>query len=434
MTLPMILHGPWSHSRATACALALYKDKVLNAPPEPRPDRLMAIDRRNFGHLLHGGADEMLGSVITNGTWPNIEDLGHRLLLKYPELIDMTPEVMRRLELYRRVFRVEKGMDEVERDALLRTRMIGHEMRLAVDADGSPCSFTDCPPTGWRGIIDYAEDEGEGRLLILDNKNQPYVFKDHELRDHEQLSGYLDLVLKHYPGQFQAPYRVGIYYLEFGYTQIVEIDDEQLQKNLSRLRARALQKESLAKDEIGPEPGFGKCQYCDYLASCPSGKELMTGGELVPTDEGQARELGARVMVWEEKVKQARDALRAYTAEHGPVVLDDQTFIGHSLSRTGVKYDKDKTLRALKGLIASGVVSGRLSQFTSLNLAAVKAAAKSEEVDEVLAKTREPTNKPEFKFFRPKKAEGVKTKKKGRKTVVDREPRKTKTQVKRRKT
>ena len=44
-----VLKGPWSYSRATACSRALFMEKVAKAPPEPRPERFLSIDRRDFG-------------------------------------------------------------------------------------------------------------------------------------------------------------------------------------------------------------------------------------------------------------------------------------------------------------------------------------------------------------------------------------------------
>jgi hypothetical protein len=419
-----ILHGPWSHSRATACPRSLKLEKVDRAAPEPRPERFMDIDRRNFGSLLHDGADQNLASVVKGEGWLNSQDLSQKVLKAEPHLANIVGEIERRIELHALVFRREWGMEIQERDSLIRNNMLGHEMRLAVDAEGNPCSFDDCPPDGWRAIIDYAEDSGERRLLILDNKNRPAIYTNAELKEDEQLSGYLDIVLKHFPGMFDPPYRMGIYYFEFGYNQIVEIDDEQLATNVRRLKARAEHKESLTKDTILPEPGFGKCQYCDYIASCDAGASFMKGGHLAITDMKQAKELASWVMVEDEKLKAAKKALKIFTSEHGAILLDDATRVGHAVSLDGVEYDKDKTLRIIKKLITDGVLSGtKLSEFTSLDLNAVKKVAKSQKVDEALAVARTPKQSQKFEFFRPKKKRGVRTVKEGRKEVIHPEDR-----------
>lgn len=436
---PSVLKGPWSYSRATACSRALYLEKEVKAPPEPRPERFVAIDRRDFGSLLHEGSELNLGSVVGNSGWLNSRDLCQNLLTKYGHLSPIAGEIERRFELFRTRFRMEKGMELAERDAVIRTRMLGSEMKLAVDRDGKPCSFEDCDPKGWRAIIDYAEDQGDKVLLIIDFKNRPAIFANGELLLDEQLSGYLDLVLKHFPDQFEK-FRIGIYYFEFGYTQIVDIDIEQVHANVARLHARAAHKESMDEERAKtPEPGFGKCQYCDYLHSCKAGKELMAGGALAVTDVEQGKQLAQWVLVQGEKIAAAKKALKIFTGEHGPIELDDKTMVGHAVSLDGEEYDKDKTLRILKELIGKGKIEGKLSDFTSLSLDAVKKAAKDQEVYEALEPARSPKTSQKFDFYRPQKKKGVRTVKEGRKETihpedakdfVDEQPRKARGRVK----
>jgi hypothetical protein len=409
----------------------MHLEKVLRAPPEPRPERFIGIDRRNFGSLLHEGSDLSLESLVNDNGWPNARDLTQRMISvevngahPFAHLSGIAGEIERRFELYVNRFRVtDRNMELVERDAFIRSHMIGHEMRLAVDGDGNPCSFDDCPADGWRAIIDYAEVH-DGVLTIIDNKNRPAIFPNAELKLDEQLSGYVDLVRAHFPGQFTS-YRQGIYYFEFGYTQLVDMTAEEIEANVFRLKARAAHKESLTLEQIAPEPGFGKCQYCDYLHSCDPGKAFTAGGGLMVTDVDQARKLAEWVLVEEEKLSAAKKALKIFTGEFGHVELDDKTLVGHSVSLDGVSYDKDKTLRILKGLITGDKLKGKLSDFTSLNLNAVKKAAKWEDVDKALEPARSPKAQPKFDFFRPATKKGVKVKKEGRKTVVAPEETKT---------
>lgn len=414
------LIGPWSHSRVTACSLALLKEKVLRAPPEPRPERLIAIDRRNFGSVLHLGADEHLQSLVDGNGWLDSGELARKLLLseggRYSHLAPLVSEIERRMTLYANSFLMEPGKDMTmeERDSIIRNTMLGHELRLAIDGGGNICSFDDCPEDGWRGIVDYVGGDENGQLTVIDGKNRPAIHKKPELLVHEQLSGYVDLVLRKYPGMFKPPYRVGIYYFEFGYTQIVELEHEQMEANVARMHAMAQHKTSLTMENIVPEPGFGKCQYCDYLASCPAGQELMEGGELVAMDEEQARRLASQLMVWSEKVSNAKKALNAYCAEHGPVQIDDDTSIGHSLSLDGIVYDTKLALRVLKKMINDGEIDGELSQFTSLNLDAVKKVAKKKAVGEALKAAASPKIDAKFEFFRASKKKGVRMVKKGR--------------------
>lgn len=405
-----VLHGPWSHSRANSCSLALYKEKVLKAPIEPRPERLIAIDRRDLGRAMHEGMDTQLGAVVRGRDWADPKTLARDLIGEYPHLAPEVDEVERRLALFRERFRMSRDMDWQDRDSVIRNHMLGNEMRLAIDGQGNPCSFDDCPPDGWRGIVDYAEDDGEGTLLIIDGKNRPAIHTRSEVEGHEQLSKYLVLVAQRYPGRF-TKFVAGIYYFEFGHTQLVPMDWDRVQDNWRRLQARAAHKESLDEDKIEPEPGWGKCQYCDYLESCPAGRQAIEPSLMVPTDAKSAEAAAKWLMVTDEKVKAVRTALRAYTQEHGPVMLDDATGVGYSVKET-VEYDKNLSLRILKTLIADGKVDGKLSDFTSLNKRAVTKVAKKKEVAEALEPAVERGTKTDFDIFRSRKRVGVKVSKK----------------------
>lgn len=412
-----ILTGPWSYTRASACARALYMEKVIKAPPEPRPERLIGIDRRGLGTVMHEGAEVILKLIIANKPRPNFRDLCHELLRSHLHLSSATGLIGEKLQLFSQTFRCDWNMDEVERDTIIRERVLGTEMRLAVDAHGQPCAFDKCPADGWRGIVDYAESDGE-TLTIIDHKNRPAMFSKAELLADEQLSGYAHLVSCHFPDQFKA-YRIGIHYFEFGYTHVIDIDEDRLESNVFRLQARASAKEVLTKDDIGPEPGYGKCQYCDYIGSCDAGCDYMIGGELAPVDDEQARQTAAKFLVEKERQALRRDALKNFTGEHGEIVLDDKTEVGFHLKTDGVTYEKDKTLRILKKLIDDGKLKGmQLRDFTKLDSELVKKVAKSEAIYEALASARSPKVDTKFDFYRPKKARGVRVVKEGKKTVV----------------
>jgi len=420
-----ILKGPWSYSRAVACARALYKEKVEKAPPEPRPQALLSIDRRALGSILHEGCEILLkGSGnrpidpiegMMSGPWPDPSVVTEALLKMEIDGVrpyfHLMPEgllIAERLELFVARFRRDWDMDLADRDARIRDNMLGSEMRLAFDGHGKRCEFTGCPEDGWRGIVDYAEVDDD-TLIVIDFKNRPAIFSEAELRADEQLSGYAQMVVADNPGVFKKV-RYGIYYLEFGHLQLIDADLETMARNVNRLRRRARVKEQLRAEEIGPEPGFGKCQYCDWISTCDAGRELVQGHGFIASDADQARELASWLMVTEEKVKAAKEALKAYTGEFGAIEVDDKTRIGHCASLDGVDYDKDLTLRILKKLIDEGTVVGPLHRFTGLKTADVKKAAKDPEVYEALAPARSPKASSTFKFFRPTTAKEVKKK------------------------
>ena len=187
--------------------------------------------------------------------------------------------------------------------------------------------------------------------------------------------------------------------LTLGVTQIIEVTSEEIDENFTRTAAQARHKESLTIEQIAPEPGFGKCQYCDYIGSCEPGGKAVEPGMLVPTDMASARDVGRWLIVNEEKVKAARGALRAFTAEHGPIVIDEQTSIGHALSDKS-DYDKVAVLKILK---EKGL---KTTDFVNLDKRAL--AKVSDEVAKALEPTITRYQETDFEIFRAKKKTAVK--------------------------
>lgn len=406
-----MLTGPWSYSRAMECARAHYLGRVLKAPPEPRPERFTDIDRRALGSVLHEVVAKILSELAEGRQWPDVAPLvklvvGKKEEDKYPyaHLASAIPEIEARLEKFRALFRTDEETDADERDEVVRQQIVGSELRLAMTSDGRPCDYDSCPADGWRGVVDYAEYDGQ-TLTIIDFKNRPAIYTEVELRANEQLSCYMTLFLAHYPKKENTSLRFGIYYLEYGHTQIIDVTPEQVAENMARLRSRAEIKSAMT-DPV-PEPGFGRCQYCDYLASCPAGQRFVDGGLLAPMDMSQALDSARWLMVNEERIKAVKAGLRAFTAEFGPVALDEQTSLGYSLSVGGVVYDKNLALRVIKKMTEEKKAPGTLADYVSLNLTEIKKAAKRAEVDDALACARSPKIKPEFDFFRPLTHEGV---------------------------
>jgi hypothetical protein len=414
-----VLKGPWSYSRASSCSLALYKEKVLKLPPEPRPERLLEIDRTRLGTLLHTGADLQLRAISglglpsqalaaeakASGRLSSLS-VSQEVMKDAGDMISAVDIVDERMATFYRRFRMTPEITIEERDAFIRDRMIGNELRLAIDGGGNIVPFDTCPEDGWRGVVDYAEDSGDGLLTIIDFKNRPAMFSDSELAVDEQLCGYLTLAMHKYP-QFTR-FRAGIYYFQYGVTDLVDFSREQIALAWSRLQMRARFKSMLTEDKIQPEPGFGKCQYCHYLASCSAGNKVLEPSMTTPTDMVSAREAAAWLIVNQERVAGVKKALRAFTQEHGVVLLDEETGVGfnaHEMTR----YDKNKTLSIIKGLIDTGVVEGhKLSEFTSLNLAEVKKLAKHEDVNKALEPARSQEIETEFDVFKPRKRTAVK--------------------------
>ena len=79
----------------------------------------------------------------------------------YLHLSPLVADIEGSLQTFVDTFRRDWDMDARERDVVIREQMLGNELRLAIDGRGKMCVFDDCPPDGWRGIVDYAEVDGE---------------------------------------------------------------------------------------------------------------------------------------------------------------------------------------------------------------------------------------------------------------------------------
>lgn len=385
-----VLHGPWSYSRAVSCSQKLSWEKVDRLEPTGRPSDISGTDRRALGKAKHVGAEIMLQGMLKKGKWPIPRKVASYVLRQegYRHLSEFVGTIGVDLERFTEELRFDPGL------------MLGSELELAIDGKGESCNFWECPEDGWRGITDYAQ-MGE-MLEITDYKNRPATFSKDELRRDMQLSKYAFLTAVLYPQARDVDKAsLGIYYFELGIHQQVEVTWGQIDENFARLQAMAKHKEKLLGEEIVPEPGWGKCQYCDYLMKCDGGQAIMDTKK-VPADNESAIRMAKMLFVMEEKVSSMRKALNARTAEHGPVLIDNDTGYGHEVCE-----EKSYDVRAIaKKLKAAGQ-----DPFDVLRVGAAelkKAAGRDKALFESIEEDITVTKKTTFKSYRPRKKEAVK--------------------------
>jgi hypothetical protein len=348
----------WNQTSAKACSWQLWRSQQGIEPVKGRPDRIESIDRRNRGSALHDFARLALKLLLDKGQWPNAERT-MRAVLKagagkdipndgfsfmkgagYSNLWDALGELVPKARLF---------MDKFVFSADDR---IGSEHFVAIDKDGEVASFWHVPPGGYHGRIDWAELSAKtaavpNQLRVIDFKNRPAIHSRAELKAHEQLSFYIWMLAKHYPQARAVPGVIGIYYFEYGITDWVELDWKEIDENVERLLARIRHKQSLRVIDIAPEPGFGRCQYCEYLGDCPAGEKLLDGKTSAPVDQATALEVAKGLFVADEMRDAARDGLKKYCEEHGAVMIADDSGFGFKRSPT-YDYDPIALARVLK--------------------------------------------------------------------------------------
>lgn len=424
----------WNQTSAKSCSQNLLWLAQGYEPKEVRPDRFQGVDRRNRGTALHDFARLSLHLLFERGKWPHAEKTLHAVLARgggkdgpgdpmgfmrgpgFNNLMDVIGELLPKAVMFQERF-------EFDADA-----RIGSEHFVAVDGDGEVASYFDVPAGGYHGRIDWAEMAPKSapkpnQLRVIDFKNYPAIHPRSELRAHEQLSFYAWMLAKHYPQTRKVPARIGIYYFEYGVTNEEELSWDEIDANVERLMARIRHKRGLRIVDIAPEPGFGRCQYCEFIGDCAAGKDLLDNKLGAVVDAESAVKAAKSLFVIDELRKATLDALKEYCKEHGPIRLDGDAGYGF-VSHAETEYDVKNVAKTLKD---SGIDPWQVMRIDKEALA--KITKDNEVVDKAvklyMKVSREGTT---FKAFKPKDESKVVTtpKIKGRvKAPKEKKPKKT---------
>src|SRR5262249_39262430 len=121
-----VLHGPWSHTSATACDLALY----LKINKVPREARLVdGPDRRLLGTARHRIAELLLDGRIKYKRWPVLRPIVHAVINEFPVLEQTAAET-------------EHVMNEFMQNFQFTPELaLGNELAIAVDGNGNICPY-----------------------------------------------------------------------------------------------------------------------------------------------------------------------------------------------------------------------------------------------------------------------------------------------------
>lgn len=347
----------WSHTAAGSCAYELLHRDMGQVSETTRPDRFITIDRRDAGSILHLGSEYSMIGLKAKGKFPKPGTVIRLALKQYPTMAHAEIELTERLALWQERF--EFDID----------RELACEWRMAIDVDGNLTSYDHAPPGAWRVRVDWAELSADGQLKVIDYKNKPAIDSDSALKSHEQLAGYAYAMSKLAPHVRSRPARLGIYYYQYGVTKVVDVDWPTIDALHERQMARARAKAKLRVIDIVPEPGFGRCQYCDIIGMCPAGSELMSERQAAPTDMEQAKALAKRIFVAEEVVSAGKKALKRFAQEHGNVMIDDD--LGYAFKESMSNQVQLKQL--IDGLVAEKV---ELDKVLRVDMDAIKAMAK----------------------------------------------------------
>jgi hypothetical protein len=350
----------WSHTATQSCSLSLLAAQ-LDMPSSGRPDRFTTLVRRDEGSLLHDSAEMCTKLLQSHGKYPTPIKVVRRILeTQYMALRGQEHEQRLAVKLLNWQENFVYDID----------RMISCEWKLAIAPDGSTCSYENPVPGAWRVRIDYAEFRPDGGLRIIDYKNKPNIDTEAALKKHEQLAGYAWALGKMLPRlRDYETVTIGIYYFEYGFTREVEITWEEVDALFARQQARFKAKAALRIVDIKPEPGYGKCQYCDYIMECPDGSEMMSNAQSAPVDMETAKALASKVFIMQEILEASKKALRHWVQEHGNVEVSEGLGFGYKVS-----YENKSNVAAI--IAEAKAADIELSDILSLNLAAAKRLAK----------------------------------------------------------
>lgn len=276
----------------------------------------------------------------------------------------------------------------------------GHEEMLAIDSEFDECEFAE---GSYRGILDVIDIKGT-HCTVTDWKSQPHIIAQGELNDPigygvpEQLTGYAWLASKLYP--YLETFSVRIFYLRYGFYH----ETERTLEDLALYEEILLMNEQKISEISSWDPIPGKqCDYCDFIHMCPLATDEAApdylGSDKIT--QGQAVELGRRVVVMDQLSKSFKDKLKDYVKANDEVRLADGYIFGYDKS-TGSEW---KDVEAVEEALQTH--DRKLSEIANVDVKKMKKLLKEasrEDVDlfEELSELEKPKHSTRFGGYRPK--------------------------------
>lgn len=191
------------------------------------------------------------------------------------------------------------------------------------------------PPTGVEpmrlagrdvvGKVDQLLFDDEGRTaIVVDQKSNWAVWSEDEAREKLQSRLYPVLIFHSFPDVEEVEVR--FQFIRWGIERSVHFT--RAEAYLEKEKLEALSRQMQRPGPRVATPG-AMCAYCAYVSSCPIFRAARQNGIFIlPTNEAEAKKVVETMLVLDSGLKQRRAALRAYTAEHGPVNTNGIEF-GH---------------------------------------------------------------------------------------------------------
>ncbi len=297
-------YAPYSNSKIAKghCPFAFKKTYIEKVQKR-------RLENLEFGAAVHDIIADILEARL-KGEGMNRDDvigiINHRTPHSVSHRIE---EVMGIINIFQDKFRM--NMRDV----------VGVEEKISIDSDGNEAPWES---GHLRGIIDILEINGN-HAIITDHKTQFNVLSDRDMDSHEQLSFYCLLIKSFYP-QVEK-FTVRIYFARYGVTKQSTRTMEDLVRYLDVVESRIQSIEGI--EEWVPIPG-PTCTICEHIHLCPLAQyDQEDRDDLLIVDAASASRAAKLLRVREVQVQRIKDALRSYSAKHGPIKVSDSWSYGH---------------------------------------------------------------------------------------------------------
>jgi hypothetical protein len=182
------------------------------------------------------------------------------------------------------------------------------------------------------------------RAVVRDLKSDYRLRPEAEVRSDLQLQVYAWAVLQRYPEVEEVWCELD--FLRHRTVCSVQLDAEAVRVQVGQVLLDAIGRiRTLCHEGRFPALAGAHCTYCGFRRECPLLQKLSDPGTV--GDGAEARALAARLTAAEAWVRGAREALREWTAHHGPVGVDGVVWGHHTRERRTIE-DVEAFLRAMR--------------------------------------------------------------------------------------
>ena len=315
-------YAPYSNSKISKghCPFAFKKTYIEKAPKK-------RLENLEFGAAVHDIIKDVLEVRLGGGTVSHDEIMG---IINHN-----TPHsISHRVEEIIGIIRTFQGKFRMNMQ-----NVVGVEEKISIDRDGKESPWE----SGYlRGIVDILEIDGD-HATITDHKTQYNILSDADMASHEQLSFYCLLTKSFYP-QVEK-FTVRIYFARYGITKKSTRTMEDVVRYADVVESRIQSIEGI--EEWVPIPG-PTCTICEHIHLCPLAQyDQEDKDDLLVVDDASAARTAKLLRVREVQVSRMKEALRSYSAKHGPIKVSDEWSYGY-VPRQGTQWPVQQTADVFK--------------------------------------------------------------------------------------